>query len=150
MKIVSVIGAGRASEDIWDAAFKAGELAASYGFAVATGGLGGVMTAALKGAKQNGGLTIGILPTYMKEEANEYCSLVIPTGLGHGRNVVLVSTGDIVVSVGGEYGTLNEIGIALKMGRTLVSYKSPYEGVQSCDLIETFLTNCQTHMERIC
>jgi hypothetical protein len=91
---------------------------------VVTGGLGGVMRAASRGAVSAGGMTIGILPGADAREANEYVRLSIPTGLGVMRNLVVVTAADAVVAVGGRHGTLSEIGLALRMGRHVVALSS--------------------------
>jgi uncharacterized protein (TIGR00725 family) len=94
------------------------------GATVVTGGLGGVMQAASRGAVGAGGETIGILPGTDRAEANEYIRTPIATGLGTVRNFVVVSAADAVVAIGGRHGTLSEIGIALRMGRHVVTLSS--------------------------
>lgn len=84
------------------------------------GGRGGVMEAACRGAKAEGGTTVGILPGMDRQEANAYVDIPIVTGLGEARNAIVVRTADAVVAVSGGYGTLSEIGLALKMGRPVV------------------------------
>jgi uncharacterized protein (TIGR00725 family) len=101
-----------------------GSLLARGGATVVTGGLGGVMRAASRGASGEGGLTIGFLPGADAADANEYVRLPIPTGLGVARNLVVVTASDAVVAVGGRYGTLSEIGLALRMGRSVVTISS--------------------------
>ena len=91
---------------------------------VVTGGLGGVMLAASRGARGAGGETIGILPGADAAEANDYVSIPIPTGLGVVRNLVVVTAADAVVAIGGRHGTLSEIGLALRMGRHVVTLSS--------------------------
>jgi uncharacterized protein (TIGR00725 family) len=94
------------------------------GAVVITGGLGGVMRAAARGALGGGGETIGILPGADPSEANEYIRTPIATGLGVVRNLVVVTSADAVVAVGGRHGTLSEIGLALRMGRHVVALSS--------------------------
>ncbi len=101
-----------------------GHLLARSGATVVTGGLGGVMRAASRGATIGGGATIGILPGPDASEANEYVRVAIPTGLGVARNLVVVTAADAVVAVGGRHGTLSEIGLALRMGRHVVALSS--------------------------
>jgi uncharacterized protein (TIGR00725 family) len=101
-----------------------GLLLARAGATVVTGGLGGVMRAASRGARGAGGSTIGILPGADAAEANEFVQLAIPTGLGVVRNLVVVTAADAVVAVGGRHGTLSEIGLALRMGREVVGLGS--------------------------
>src|ERR1700693_1093959 len=101
-----------------------GQLLARGGAAVVTGGLGGVMRGASRGAVSASGFTIGILPGDDPHEANEYVRLPIATGLGVARNLVVVTSADAVVAVGGRHGTLSEIGLALRMGRHVVTLGS--------------------------
>ena len=114
---VSVIGSGRGQEEN---AEQVGRLLAERGATVVTGGLGEVMSAAARGAKSVGGTTIGILPTETRERANEWIDHVVVTGIGHARNLAVVASGDAVIAVGGRYGTLAEIGLALTLGRPVV------------------------------
>jgi len=125
LKIVSVIGPSEPSGKEYDMAYEVGKFLASRGFAVATGGKSGIMEAALKGAKDSGGLTIGILPEDEVRYANKYVDIPITTGLGEVRNFVLINTGIIIVSIGISEGTLIEISYALKRGKTLFSYNLP-------------------------
>jgi len=97
---------------------------ARAGATVVTGGLGGVMRAASRGARGGGGQTIGILPGADPSEANEFVSIPIATGLGVVRNLVVVTSADAVIAVGGRHGTISEIGLALRMGRNVVALSS--------------------------
>ena len=101
-----------------------GQSLARGGASVLTGGLGGVMRAASRGALAAGGETIGFLPGADAAEANEYVRTPIATGLGVMRNLVVVTAADSVVAVGGRHGTLSEIGLALRMGRHVVTLSS--------------------------
>lgn len=101
-----------------------GQYLARGGAVVVTGGLGGVMRAASKGAMGAGGETIGILPGADAAEANEFVRIPIATGLGVMRNLVVVTSADAVVAIGGKHGTLSEIGLALRMGRHVVALSS--------------------------
>ena len=125
---VAVIGdgdpRGPEAHRILEAAEEVGQLLARGGAVVVTGGLGGVMRAASRGAQAAGGMTIGILPGADAAEANEFVSIPIPTGLGVIRNMVVVTAADAVVAVGGKHGTLSEIGLALRMGRHVVALSS--------------------------
>lgn len=122
--IVGVIGSSLASGKPYDEAVEVGRLAAKRGALVLTGGLGGVMEAACKGAKECGGQTIGILPGFDDRDANRYVDIPIITGLNHARNIVIVRTSDVLIAVGGEYGTLSEIAFALKLGKPVISLGS--------------------------
>jgi uncharacterized protein (TIGR00725 family) len=114
---VSVIGSGTEQEEN---AEQVGRLLAERGATVVTGGLGEVMAAAARGAKGAGGRTIGILPGETRAAANPWLDHVVVTGIGHGRNLAVVASGDAVIAVGGRYGTLAEIGFALTLGRPVV------------------------------
>jgi uncharacterized protein (TIGR00725 family) len=122
--IVGVIGSALASGKPYDEAVEIGRLAAKKGALVLTGGLGGVMEAACKGAKECGGQTIGILPGFDDRDANRYVDIPIITGLNHARNIIVVRTSDVLIAVGGEYGTLSEIAFALKLGKPVISLDS--------------------------
>ncbi len=101
-----------------------GRLVVSRGGVVVCGGLSGVMEAAARGSTEAGGVALGILPDEDRGRANSYLSYSIPTGIGQARNLAVVCSGDVVVAVGGEYGTLSEIGLALKIGRPVVALES--------------------------
>jgi len=118
--IVAVIGAGQCSEEVARVAESVGRELARRGAALVCGGLGGVMEAACRGAKSEGGLTIGILPGFSRREANPYVDIPVVTGLGEARNVIVVRTAQAVIAVNGEYGTLSEIAYALKLGIPVV------------------------------
>ena len=122
--IVGVIGASRADEELMELAEAVGEEIASRGFALVCGGMTGVMEAACRGARKKGGLTIGIIPSDQKSDANPHVQIPVVTGMGVARNVILVKTADVLVAVGGEFGTLSEIGHALNIGKTVVSLRS--------------------------
>lgn len=120
MRYVGVVGAGVASPEEERIAHAVGGSLASAGYAVVCGGLGGVMEAACRGAKEAGGTTIGVLPGDDRAEANRWVDVVIPSGLGEARNAIVVRTADVVIAVHGEFGTLSEIALALKMGKPVV------------------------------
>jgi len=125
---VAVIGDGDPrgpdAQRLLDWAEEVGAHLARGGATVVTGGLGGVMRAASRGAAGVGGRTIGFLPGDDPHDANEYVSIPLPTGLGVVRNLVVVTSADAVVAVGGRHGTLSEIGLALRMGRSVVALAS--------------------------
>ena len=114
---VAVVGSGpgRVAE-----AEEVGRLLAERGCTVVTGGLGEVMAAAHRGAKAAGGTTIAILPGEAHGEANPWADHVVVTGIGHARNLAVAASGHAVIAVGGSYGTLTEIGFALRLGRPVV------------------------------
>jgi uncharacterized protein (TIGR00725 family) len=119
-KIIAVIGGRRAGKALLREAEEVGRLIARSGAMLLTGGLGGVMEAASRGASKEGGATIGILPQDHKGSANEYVDIPIATGLGIGRNIIIARTADAVVAVGGEYGTLSEIAFSLQLNKPVV------------------------------
>lgn len=125
---VAVIGdgdpRGPEAHRILEWAEEVGQLLARGGARVVTGGLGGVMRAASRGAVGAGGTTIGILPGSDAREANEFVTIPIATGLGVARNLVVVTAADAVLAVGGRHGTLSEIGLALRQGRHVVALSS--------------------------
>ncbi len=121
---VAVVGSGTASGELYEKAREVGRLVAERGGTVVCGGRSGVMEAAARGATEAGGTAIGILPDEDRKRANEYLKFSIATGTGHARNLAVVCSGDVVVAVGGEYGTLSEIGLALKVGRPVVALES--------------------------
>ena len=108
-------GSGRVAE-----AEEVGRLLAERGCTVVTGGLGEVMAAAHRGAKSAGGTTIAILPGEAHADANQWADHVVVTGIGHARNLAVAASGQAVIAVGGSYGTLAEIGFALRLGRPVV------------------------------
>lgn len=127
-RFVAVIGDGDPrgpdAHRLLESAEEVGQLLARGGAIVVTGGLGGVMRAASRGAVGAGGETIGILPGADPAEANEFVRTPIATGLGVVRNFVVVTAADAVVAIGGRHGTLSEIGIALRMGRHVIALSS--------------------------
>lgn len=118
---VAVIGASQPSAKGLDFAESIGRDIASRGAVVVCGGLGGVMEAASKGAAEVGGEVLGILPGPDKLSANPYVTMPVPTNMGHARNVIIAHTADVLIAVEGEYGTLSEAAIGLKLGKTVVS-----------------------------
>lgn len=117
---ISVIGGSRCTAAEYALAEQVGRLIAQEGATLVCGGLSGVMEAAARGAKEAGGTTIGILPGHDRSLGNPYLDYVLTTGIGHARNLAVVSSGDAVIAVGGEFGTLSEIGLAGKVGRPVV------------------------------
>ena len=128
---IAVIGAADTKPEEYEAAQVVGSLIAKNHETLVCGGLYGVMEAACKGAKEEEGLTIGIVPD--TGEGNQYLDIVIRTGLGHARNVLVAQSADAVIAIGGSYGTLSEIAIALKIKRPVFGVKTwDIEGVVTC------------------
>lgn len=115
---VAVIGSGAEWEET---AEQVGRLLAERGCTVVTGGLGEVMAAAHRGAKSAGGTTIAVLPGESRRAANQWADHVVVTGIGHARNLAVAASGDAVIAVGGSYGTIAEIALALRLGRRVVA-----------------------------
>lgn len=135
---VAVVGAGSADARIASVAEEVGRLLASRGSVVVCGGLGGVMEAACRGAKSAGGTTVGILPGFDRDEANAWVDVAIPTGLGEARNALVVRAADVLIAIGGEYGTLSEIALALKTGKPVVgveTWELSRRGMPATDIV---------------
>jgi uncharacterized protein (TIGR00725 family) len=112
--IIAVIGNSSCSPEEAKLAETVGELLAQQGVTVICGGLGGVMEAVCRGAKSKGGLTVGILPGQDSSAANPWVDIPVVTGIGEARNVAVVKSAQVVIAIGGSYGTLSEIAYALK------------------------------------
>jgi uncharacterized protein (TIGR00725 family) len=119
-RYVAVVGAGDATAAELALAEEVGARLVELGATVVTGGLGGVMEAACRGAKSRRGQTVGLLPGHDRSEANGWVDVAIATGLGELRNGLIVRTSDALVAIGGGAGTLSEIGFALKLGRPVI------------------------------
>jgi hypothetical protein len=126
MTQVSVVGAGGCEEgsELWGLAEEVGRGLAEAGVTVVCGGRGGVMEAAAWGAAGAGGEVIGILPGSALEDANPHCTHVVASAVGQARNLAVVASGDAVVAVGGEWGTLSEIAHARNLGKKVVALRS--------------------------
>ena len=122
--IISVIGGSSANADELHAAEEVGREIARRSAVLACGGLGGIMEAACRGAKAEGGTTVGIIPGVNRSAANEYVDIPIVTGMGYARNVIVAYTGDAVIAIGGKVGTLSEMAFAAIKGTPLVSLGS--------------------------
>ena len=119
--IIGVIGASRATAQGLAHAEELGRLIAARGVVLVCGGLGGIMEAACRGCREAGGETIGVLPGDRVEDANPWVSLPVVTDMGHARNIIIAQTARALIAVEGEYGTLSEIAIALKLGRPVAT-----------------------------
>jgi uncharacterized protein (TIGR00725 family) len=119
--MIAVVGAGKCSKKLRDMASQVGKYVAEHGGVIVCGGLGGIMEGAARGAKEAGGVTIGILPTDNKDDANEFIDYVIPTGFGEARNIMVIRAADAVVAFPGKYGTLSEMAFALNADKPVVS-----------------------------
>jgi len=123
-RLIAIVGPADTDPDTRAHADALGRLLAGQGCAVLTGGRGGVMLAASRGAAQAGGLTIGILPGADPSDANEFVQVPIATGLGEARNAIIVRAAAAVIAVGKGLGTLSEVALARKFGKPVVSLGS--------------------------
>lgn len=119
-KYAAVAGPGRCDDEVAALARAVGHGLAAAGFTVLTGGQGGAMEAASRGAREAGGTVVGVLPGSDRSRANPHADITIATGIGHARNLAVVASADVVVAVGGEWGTLSEIALAGVLGRPVV------------------------------
>jgi hypothetical protein len=117
---IAVIGASNATEWELTTAEALGRALAEAGCVLVCGGLGGVMNAAARGAEGAGGISIGILPGDDRDDASRYLTVAVATGFGEARNAIVARSADAVIAVGGEFGTLSEIALALKMRKPVI------------------------------
>jgi len=122
--IIAVIGAGECDSRILSLAETAGSALAQRNFTIICGGLGGVMEGVCRGAKSSGGLTIGILPGTDPAEANPYVDIPIATGMGIGRNIIIIRSAEAVLAINGSFGTLSEIAYAMQLGKPVVGIET--------------------------
>jgi len=128
---VAVVGPGDASPAELESAELIGRGIAQAGDVLVCGGLGGVMAAACRGAVSAGGMTVGILPGSDRSAGNEWLTVAIPTGLGELRNGLVIRAADAVIAVGGAYGTLSEVALALKTGVPVIGLQTwEIEGIE--------------------
>ncbi|HEY2297359.1 MAG TPA: TIGR00725 family protein [Jatrophihabitans sp.] len=121
--LIAVLGPADATDELYDLARAVGRGLARRGFVVVTGGLGGVMEAAARGAAEAGGRAVGVLPGDDPSEANRYVSDVVATGLGEYRNALVVRDAAAIVAVGGSWGTLSEIALAVRARKPVAALR---------------------------
>ncbi len=121
---IGVIGAGSCNNEMEGIAEEVGREIAKEGAILICGGLGGVMEASARGAKAEGGVTVGILPGFDPSSANPFIDIKIVTGMSHARNILIVRSSDALIAVSGGYGTLSEIAIALKLNKPVIGLKT--------------------------
>ena len=127
-KIVGVIGANKIlpSSDGYQFGFVLGEMLVDKNYFIVCGGREGIMEAVCRGAHKSDnyfeGCTIGILPSDNRNEANHWCDIIIPTGMGFSRNQIIVNTADIIIAISGGSGTLSELSFAWQLGKKVVCY----------------------------
>ena len=135
MAYVAVVGPGDASPAELESAELIGRGIAQGGDVLVCGGLGGVMAAACRGAVSAGGMTVGILPGSDRSAGNEWLTVAIPTGLGELRNGLVIRAADAVIAVGGAYGTLSEVALALKTGVPVIGL--PTWEIEGIEVVES-------------
>jgi len=133
--IISVIGGHECTDEIAALSFEVGRVIAENGHILACGGLTGVMEHVCRGAKSAGGTTIG--PTTDKKDANRYVDIVIPTGIGLARNMIVVLSGDVVVAVGGSFGTLSEIAYALQFHKKVFGLETKWHVTDDVEMLDS-------------
>jgi uncharacterized protein (TIGR00725 family) len=134
---VAVIGPGEATDDELASAEAVGRQLAERGAMVISGGLGGVMAAAARGATEAGGTAVGILPGADRNAGNRWLTVALPTGLGELRNGLVVRAADAVIAIGGAYGTLSEVALALKTGTPVIGLHTwEIDGIEHVDAAE--------------
>ena len=119
--VIAIVGAGKCSKKLRDNAATVGRYVAKNDGVVVCGGLGGIMEGAARGAWEGGGVSIGILPSDDRADANKFVTFAIPTGFGEARNMMVIRAADAVVAFPGTFGTLSEMAFALKLGKPLIS-----------------------------
>ncbi len=136
-KVISVIGGRNCTPEVEKIAHDLGKKLSKVADILVSGGLSGVMEAVSSGFKAGGGLTIGFIPSYNKEDANKFVDIAIPTGLGLARNVLVVKSADVVVALAGRAGTLSEIAYCIQFGIPVITFKSwDIPGVIKLDSVE--------------
>ena len=127
IKYIAVIGGGEVGPETAALAREVGREVARRGAVLLCGGLGGVMAAAAQGASESGGVSLGILPDADRRRANPYLTYSIATNLGHARNFLIVQSSEALIAVDGDYGTISEAAIALKLGKPVVALKAAWD-----------------------
>jgi uncharacterized protein (TIGR00725 family) len=150
--VIGVLGASVTDDELSAAATALGRSIAARGWWLVCGGLGGVMEAACRGARELGGRTLGILPGQDRSAANRWVELVIPTGMAEARNAIITRTAHACVALPGSYGTLSEIAFCLKFGTPIVAFappgcgSPPYENLPVVDTAEGACDWLQAHL----
>ncbi len=124
---IGIVGSGSCTPEVEELAAEVGREVARKGGVLVCGGLGGVMSAVSRGAKEIGGVTVGILPGTDPSEANEFIDFPIATGMGQARNAIIAHTADVLIAIEGGYGALSEIALALKVGKGVVALNCPFQ-----------------------
>jgi len=147
--IIAVIGGGACTPAEATAAEQTGRLLAQHGAIVVCGGLGGVMEAVAKGAKANGGTTVGILPGADPAAANAYIDIPLATGLGEMRNFLIVRTAHALIAIGGGVGTLSELALAQRIGKPAVGLHDSFRNAVDIPRVESAAEAVQWALDRV-
>lgn len=125
--LIGIIGSGNPAPENYHLATEVGRLLGRQRLAMVCGGMGGVMEAASRGCHEEGGTVIGLLPGPEASEGNDFLTYALPTNLGHARNVLIAHAATALIAIEGEYGTLSEIAVSLKLGRTVVGLNTSWD-----------------------
>ncbi len=147
--VVGVIGEKESSPENYQRSRELGRLLAHEGAVIICGGLSGVMEGVCRGAKEGGGATIGVLPGISAGEANSFVDIPIVTGLNEARNMIIVRSAQLIIAVGGEFGTLSEMSFALKLGKPVISMNSWVPERSGIELRNFFLASSPEEAVRL-
>lgn len=128
-KQIVVIGSHSCNKEVEKTAYEVGCEIAKRGYILLSGGKEGVMEAACRGAKENNGLTVGIIPEIHPDHGNKHLDIIIPTGINFSRNYIVQNSGEAIIMIGGSYGTLSELAYALQFGRKIVALQSKWSKI---------------------
>ena len=149
--LIGVIGAGECNKEVYDIAVDLGKQLGENGFSIICGGLGGVMEAVCKGVKTANQITIGILPGNDPADANPYIDIPVATGMGIGRNIIIIRSASVIVAVNGKFGTLSEIAFALQLNKPVIGLQSwdISEQIIKVDDVETAVLNVKNCLNNV-
>ncbi len=140
MRQVSVIGASIADEELYRFAYHLGKELGKRGIVVINGGRTGIMEAVSRGVREEGGISVGILTTYDGSDANPYLTIRINTGMSWNRNPIVVASGEVIIAIGGAWGTLSELAYAKILGKRIIGYRThELEGIVRVESVEEVL-----------
>ena len=128
-KQIVVIGSSSCTKELKQIAFKVGEEIAKHSYVLICGGKEGVMEEACKGAKKHNGLTVGIIQDMESNYGNKYLDIIIPTGINYSRNYIVQNSGNVIIMLGGSYGTLSELAYALLFEKKVIALKSKWSNI---------------------
>lgn len=131
IRTIGVIGGSEAEPDLYNEALEIGRRLAGFNLPVLNGGGSGIMEAVSRGVYENGGITVGILPEG-RELCNQFITVPVSTGMGIGRNIIIVRSADIIIAIGGSYGTLSELAYSAQLEKTVICYKCRFSSTVPC------------------